>query len=117
MSTYHRMLCVVVLALTPITFAGAEEMKDMKHMDSSGTGEAQEQAQGVGVVKAVDIASGTVTIDHQPIKSFNWPGMNMMFKVSDPAILKNAAVGNKVEFTVQGKNMTKARITALKVIG
>lgn len=80
-------------------------------------GEAQEQAQGTGVVKTIDKADASITLAHEPIKAFNWPKMTMKFKVSDPALLDNVAVGNKVEFSLQGKDMSKSRIIAIKVIG
>ncbi|HVI32023.1 copper-binding protein [Phenylobacterium sp.] len=64
---------------------------------------------GVGVVKAVDARAGTVTIAHEPIKALGWPAMTMPFKVSDPALLKAAAVGDKVTFQLNGQ-----QIVALK---
>lgn len=91
--------------------AGAADMKDMKDMNMSKP--AIDQAQGVGVVKAVDLQAGTVTIAHEPIKSFEWPSMTMKFKVADPALLKGVAVDNKVNFTLQGKDMMKSIVTAL----
>lgn len=64
---------------------------------------------GTGVVKAVDARAGTLTIAHDPIKALNWPAMTMPFKVSDPALLKVAAVGDKVIFQLNGQ-----QIVALK---
>lgn len=83
----------------------------------AGEAQVQEQAQGTGVVKAIDKAGGSITLAHDPIEAFNWPKMTMKFKVSDPALLDTVAVGNKVEFSLQGKDMSKSRVTAIKVTG
>lgn len=76
---------------------------------------AEGQSHGVGVVQSVDTAGGRVTIAHEPIKELNWPAMTMGFKVSDPTLLQSVKTGNKVEFMLQGKDMS-AVITMLKVI-
>lgn len=67
---------------------------------------------GIGVVQAVDAAAGTVTISHQPIESIGWPAMTMPFKVAQPELLQRVSVGEKVEFTLGGKDMS-ASITSL----
>jgi Cu(I)/Ag(I) efflux system periplasmic protein CusF len=67
---------------------------------------------GVGVVQAVDAAAGTVTISHQPIESIGWPAMTMPFKVARPELLQRVSVGEKVAFTLDGKDMS-ASITSL----
>lgn len=117
MRDYRGVIFVTAAVLSVAVSAGAQETKDMKGLEMSKSGEALEQAQGVGVVKAIDAAAGSVTIQHEPIKSFNWPSMSMKFKVADPTLLNNVAAGNKVEFTLHGKDMMKTKITALKVIG
>jgi Cu(I)/Ag(I) efflux system protein CusF len=76
---------------------------------------AEGQSHGVGVVQSVDTAGGRVTIAHEPIKELNWPAMTMGFKVSDPTLLGSVKAGNKVEFMLQGKDMS-AVITMLKVV-
>jgi len=78
---------------------GMEGMKDMP----AATKPAAKQIMGMGVVKSVDASKGTVTITHEPIKELNWPAMTMGFKVADPALLKNATVGRKVEFALEDR--------------
>ena len=79
------------------------DMKGMDHsqmkMDSkSGSHKASAS------VKSVDTNAQTVTLDHGPVASMNWPAMTMSFKVKDKAMLERLAVGNKVEveFVQQG---------------
>lgn len=112
MSKSARVVLVAVSTLMIGTVAIAADIKDMKGMETAKL--AVDQAQGVGVIKAADQQAGTVTIAHQPIKSFAWPAMTMKFKVMDSAMLKNVAVGNKVKFTLQGKDMMKSTVIALE---
>jgi Cu(I)/Ag(I) efflux system protein CusF len=50
-----------------------------------------------GVVTAVDPAAGTITIDHGPVASLQWPAMTMTFKA--PSIdLKDIKPGDHVQF-------------------
>jgi Cu(I)/Ag(I) efflux system periplasmic protein CusF len=53
---------------------------------------------GTGVVTKVDPAAGKVTLRHDPIRSLNWPAMNMAFDVKDRAMLDQLARDRKVEF-------------------
>jgi Cu(I)/Ag(I) efflux system protein CusF len=108
---------IVLLATSALMVGGsayAEDMKDMKGMNMSKA--TDEQAEGMGVIKAVDKTAATITISHEPIKAFNWPAMNMKFKVVDSKLLDGVQVGNKVQFTLQGKDMMKSQVTALKIV-
>lgn len=76
--------------------------KDKKGMEMQGMGADKKSEakshKGVGTVKKVDAAAGTVTIAHGPIKSMNWSAMNMTFTVKDKALLGKLAPEKKVEF-------------------
>ena len=54
--------------------------------------------QGVGVVKSVDAAKGSVMLAHEPIASLRWPAMTMKFIATDRKILEKLAPGKKVRF-------------------
>ena len=56
---------------------------------------------GVGVVRAIDLTGGAVTLQHGPIVALGWPGMTMPFKVKPVSALKPLKVGQAVDFTVQ----------------
>lgn len=50
-----------------------------------------------GVVKDVNAAAGTITIDHGPVKALNWPAMTMTFKA--PSVdLRSIKPGDHVRF-------------------
>lgn len=55
-----------------------------------------------GEVKKIDEAAGKVTLKHGPIKSLGMDeGMTMVFRVKDPAMLKQVKVGDKVKFEAE----------------
>lgn len=63
----------------------------------SGTGFAQSAN---GEVRKIDEAAGKITLKHGPIKSLDMmdESMTMVFRVQDPAMLKQVKVGDKVKF-------------------
>jgi Cu(I)/Ag(I) efflux system periplasmic protein CusF len=72
---------------------------DMKDMGMNKKAAARTH-EGVGVIKDINAADGVVTLDHQPIKSLNWPAMTMAFKVKDKALMDKIKPGDKAEFTL-----------------
>lgn len=69
--------------------------------------------QASGVVKAMDVAAGTVTLAHGPVATMNWPAMTMTFKVQDKALMDKLAADKKVdvEFMQMGSDYM---VTAVK---
>jgi len=61
---------------------------------------AQPTATGEGVVVAVDRPSGSVTLDHGPIRGV-MPAMRMAFRVVRPDLLAAVQQGDAVRFTLQ----------------
>lgn len=53
-----------------------------------------------GEVKKIDEAAGKITLKHGPIKKLDMDedGMTMVFRVKDPAMLKQVKTGDKVQF-------------------
>ena len=82
----------------------AGDMKDMPTKDMGHKGITKMHT-AKGTVKSVDTKAGTVTIDHEPVKSMKWPAMSMAFQVKDKALLDKLAKGKKVEveFEQRGK--------------
>lgn len=56
-----------------------------------------------GEVKKVDEAAKKITLKHGPIKNLGMEddGMTMVFKVKDPAMLKQVKAGDKVQFSAE----------------
>ena len=58
---------------------------------------------GTGKVRAVDVPSGYVELDHDPIASLQWPRMSMGFQAEDKAQLSSIKAGDRVEFELYAK--------------
>jgi Cu(I)/Ag(I) efflux system protein CusF len=58
-----------------------------------------------GQVTKIDPSAGKVTIRHGPIKKLDMEGgMTMVFRVQDPALLKQVKVGQKIKFEADRVN-------------
>ena len=107
---------LIVALLSSVTASIAQQkMDDMKGMDMGKNQSAATQAthKAIGTVKKIDSKFGTVTFDHEPVKSMNWSAMTMGFKVADKSLLDKLAEGKKVEFEFKqvGKDYV---VTAVK---
>lgn len=51
-----------------------------------------------GTVKRVDAGAGKITVNHGPIKNLNMDSMTMVFRVKDPAMLKQVKAGDRIRF-------------------
>jgi len=66
-----------------------------------------------GQVTKIDASAGKITLKHGPIKKLNMDeGMTMVFRVQDPAMLKQVKVGDKVKFDADRVN---GQITVTKI--
>ncbi|MFM4775338.1 copper-binding protein [Aeromonas veronii] len=91
----------LLLGLATHTSLQAEEMMHHEGHDMSQTGEMSEQAAMVmtkGVITRLDEGSGKVGIKHEAIDNLKMPAMTMVFRVADPALLKDLKVGDAVLF-------------------
>ena len=69
-----------------------------------------------GEIKKVDKETGKVTIKHGEIKNLDMPGMTMVFRVKDSAMLDKVKAGDKVNFSADkiNGNITVTEIEAVK---
>lgn len=112
MKVVELVVAVALLAPVSLAFSQSGEMKggmkgmDMKGMDMSKGEKSQGTHKATGVVKKADPKAGTVTLDHEPVKSMNWPAMTMTFQVKDKALLDKLGANKKVEveFEQRGKD-------------
>lgn len=67
-----------------------------------------------GEVKKIDESASKITLKHGPIKNLNMDDdeMTMVFRVADPAMLKQVKVGDKVQFEAERQS---AGITITKL--
>ncbi|AGG88852.1 copper-binding protein [Rhodanobacter sp. FW102-FHT14D06] len=93
-------LAITAALFTAPAFANPQQM-DPNMPGMAGMHEATPaDVQGVGVVKAVDTAKGTITLQHEAIAAIGWPAMTMTFKLASPDLLKGVKVGDKVRFSL-----------------
>lgn len=69
-----------------------------------------------GEVRKVDRVAGQVTLKHGDIKNLDMPGMTMVFKAKDPAMLATVKVGDKVRFkaAMAGQVLTVTEMQVVK---
>jgi Cu(I)/Ag(I) efflux system protein CusF len=66
-----------------------------------------------GQVTKIDESAGKITLMHGPIKKLDMEeGMTMVFRIQDPAMLKQVKVGDKVKFDADRVN---GQITVIKI--
>ena len=54
-----------------------------------------------GEIRKIDKAAGKITLKHGPITNLDMPPMTMVFRVTDPAMLEQVNVGDKVRFSAE----------------
>lgn len=106
-------VALLSLAAAPAAFADAQGMKpksgamnDMGHDAGAhnmnmGAHAAMNEAMADGEVKKIDKSAGKITIKHGPLENLGMPGMTMVFRVKDPAMLDQVKVGDRVRFRAE----------------
>jgi Cu(I)/Ag(I) efflux system periplasmic protein CusF len=54
-----------------------------------------------GEIKKIDAEQGKVTIKHEAIQNLDMPAMTMVFRATNPELLKKAQVGDKIQFRAE----------------
>jgi Cu/Ag efflux protein CusF len=68
-----------------------------------------DQIEITGVVKAIDLDAGRITIAYDAVEALNWPAGSMPFGVTQTALLKSASVGEKVRFKLESQEISDLR--------
>jgi Cu(I)/Ag(I) efflux system protein CusF len=105
-----RALTCALIGVLTLTTAGAALADDMSGMSMP---PAAKHGQGTGVIRAIDPAAGTLTIQHGPIPVVSWPAMTMTFKARPASLLKGLKVGEAIGFDCTVRGMT-ADVTAVR---
>ena len=71
---------------------------DAHHNKSAPELVAQTTAKSEGEIRKIDKESRKITLKHGPIVNLDMPGMTMVFRVAEPAMLDKMKVGDKVRF-------------------
>ena len=101
MKTSQRLIVALLMAAAaPLTVQAASDsgsMGDMKGMAMPESKPGQD-ALSQGEVRKVDAEQGKITIKHGPLENLGMPGMTMIFRVSDPAVLGQVKAGDMIRF-------------------
>lgn len=110
---------LVVAALTSMTLAQSVIAHGTKTQSEQSTAPLTSAAAGAmadGEVRKVDKDAGKITMKHGPIPNLEMPGMTMVFRVKDAAMLDQVKAGDKVRFAAEkvGGQFTVTQIEPTK---
>ena len=107
----HTLAAAAVLACTSLAWAN-----DAQHPSASAQASVPAAGMADGEIKKVDKDAGKLTIKHGPLPNLDMPGMTMVFRVGDPAMLGQVKSGDKVKFVADKVNgaLTVTQIEAVK---
>jgi len=109
-----RIAAAVMAAAVSAVGVEAVPLVDRSLAERTGAAVAPAQAQqgepegifrGVGVVKAIDAATGALTLNHEDIKGL-MPAMEMMYRVDPRSLSEGLRPGDKIDFDVDAKTYT-----------
>ncbi|ATD61931.1 RND transporter [Janthinobacterium svalbardensis] len=87
----------VLAAALGFSFASAGSVAYAQQASSP----AIQAAMSEGEIKKIDKDAGKLTIKHGELKNLGMPGMTMVFKVQDLAMLERVKQGDKVRFVAE----------------
>jgi len=101
-SNYRLFLMTVALAASYSTGAIADDGKVHAGAQNATKTQAADAVDMTdGEVRKVDKDNQKITLRHGEIKNLDMPGMTMVFKVKDPAMLDKVQAGDKVKFRAE----------------
>ncbi|WP_323919404.1 copper-binding protein [Aeromonas caviae] len=113
---YKTLTLTLLLGLATHTGLQAEEMMNHAGHDMGQMSQMEgmnEMAMTQGVISRIDTANGKVGIRHEAITNLKMPPMTMVFRVADPALLKDLKVGDAVRFHAENP-AGKLTVTAIQ---
>lgn len=100
----------IAFAISPLAaFAGGDAVTKTT---AEVTATSDKAPMADGEVKKVDKDGGKVTIKHGEIRNLDMPGMTMVFRVKEAAMLDQLKAGDKIKFAADNIN---GKLTVTKV--
>jgi len=99
---------MAVLAMGVLNGANAQTMPPIGAMQGMPAASKPGADMVDGEVRKIDKGANKITLRHAEIPNLEMPGMTMVFRVKDPAMLDTVQVGDKVKF--QAQNMGGALV-------
>lgn len=97
------LMVLAIAAAIPMGSFAAEGANPAKDRADSAP-KAAAGAMSDGEIKKVDKDAGKITIKHGPLANLDMPGMTMVFRVKDAAMLDQVKAGDKVRFNAEKLN-------------
>ena len=91
----------VILVAAAAIFLPAVHADDAHHKKSAAGATQSSAAMAEGEIRKVDKDAKKITIKHGPLEKLEMPAMTMVFQVTDPAMLDQVKVGDKVRFEAE----------------
>lgn len=107
MNTLKNLVMAALVASTALASTGllAQPAMDMSGMKDKGMAmDMKGMKMSDGEVRKIDKETQKITLRHGEIKSLDMPGMTMVFRVADAAMLDMVKVGDKVKFNVEKRD-------------
>lgn len=116
MKKASKLLLVLAAAAAVPMFSLAAESANQAKESADSAQKAAAAPMSDGEIKKVDKDAGKITIKHGPLANLDMPGMTMVFRVKDAAMLDQVKAGDKVKFNAEKKNgaLTVTAIEAVK---
>lgn len=100
----------IVSMMSTVSFAA--DMEDISSNEKQIIVAEANQPMSTGEVKKIDKEQGKITIKHGELKNLGMPGMTMVFRVKDVAMLDKLTVGQKIKFIAENVD---GALTVVKV--
>ena len=98
------MMSLALAATFPLGATAADDMTKMGGTMTSSAASPSSTAMADGEVRKVDKDAAKLTIKHGPLANLDMPGMTMVFRVKDPAMLDKLKSGDKIKFVAEKVN-------------
>ncbi len=116
---YKTLTLTLLMGLATHTSLQAAEIMnhqghDMSQMEQmEGMSEMGDMMMTKGVITRIDAPNGKIGIKHEAIDNLKMPAMTMVFRVAEPALLKDLKVGDAVRFHAENPG-GKLTVTAIQ---
>jgi Cu(I)/Ag(I) efflux system protein CusF len=97
MMSFSKVLVFVSIAATAIAGSAAIAATPQ----STNAAVAPAAALTAGEIKKIDAEQGKITIKHEAIQNLDMPAMTMVFRATNPELLKKAQAGDKIQFRAE----------------
>lgn len=92
---------LVIVAAVPLSAFATDDQTVKTSPSAAATSTSAVDAMSDGEIKKIDKDAGKVTIKHGRLANLDMPGMTMVFRVKDNAMLDTIKPGDQVKFVAE----------------